>query len=138
MRKTAHVFGAVSLEEKPRFRWMFADVFNGETFFEFLKHLVARSRRKVFLVIDNAPAHHLPPDGKEWLSANKSRIELHRLPPYSPEFNPIEGVWKETKKTTTHNRFYRTVEERDAALTATFRRFDANPSTIVGRIAQFL
>lgn len=138
MRKTAHVFGAISLEQRPRFRWMFADVFNGETFLDFLKHLVARSRRKIFLVIDNAPCHRLRPDGKKWLAANKRRIELHRLPPYSPEYNPIEGVWKETKKTTTHNRFYRTVDERDAALTATFKRFDDRPATIANRVARFL
>ena len=30
-RKTAHVFGAVSLEKKPRFIYDFADVFNGAT-----------------------------------------------------------------------------------------------------------
>ncbi len=82
-RKTAHVFGAVSLEKRPRFRWLFADVFNGETFLCFLKHLVAKSRRKIFLVITNSPIHqftNLKPDGKDWLAANKHRIELHRLP----------------------------------------------------------
>jgi len=48
------------------------------------------------------------------------------LPPYSPEFNPIEGVWKVTKKRTTHNRFYKTTEERDAALCSTFDTFKAS------------
>lgn len=137
-RKTAHVFGAVSLENRPRFRWQFADVFNGHTFLNFLKHLVSRSRRKIFLVIDNGPCHNLKPEGKEWLSENGHRIELFRLPPYSPEFNPIEGLWKQTKKTTTHNRFYRTVAERDAALTATFQQFDDFPSTSRNHVARFL
>jgi hypothetical protein len=45
---------------------------------------------------------------------------LHRLPPYSPEFNPTEGVCKTTRKMATHNRFYPTVLERDAALRQTF------------------
>ncbi|MCA9698628.1 MAG: IS630 family transposase [Myxococcales bacterium] len=138
LRKTAHVFGAISLEKRPRFRWQFAERFNGKTFLKFLQHLVARSRRKIFLVIDNGPCHWLEDEGKRWLAANKHRIELHRLPPYSPELNPIEGVWKETKKTTTHNRFYRTVEERDEALTATFERFDARPSTVCGHVARFI
>jgi transposase len=136
-RKTAHIFGAVSLEERPRFRWQFADVFNGHTFLSFLKHLVARSRRKIFLVIDNGPCHNLRPEGREWLSANKHRIELFRLPPYSPEFNPIEGLWKETKKRTTHNRFYRTAVERDAALNTTFQYFDKNPTTSRNHVARF-
>jgi transposase len=138
MRKTAHLFGAISLEERPRFRYQFAPVFNGATFLDFLKHLVRRSRRKIFLIIDNGPCHNLDADGKAWLTANRHRIELFRLPPYSPELNPIEGVWKETKKRTTHNRFFRTTEERDAALISTFAEFDAQPSLIAGQVARFL
>lgn len=129
MRKTAHVFGAVSLEERPRFVHQFAERFSGATFLEFLQHLVGRFRRKVFLVIDNGPCHNLDAVGKEWLAANRHRIELFRLPPY---------VWKTTKRTTTHNRFFRTTIERDAALTATFERFNAKPASIAGHVARFL
>lgn len=138
MRKTAHVFGALSLETEPRFHHMFATVFNGETFLMFLKHLVQRTRRKLFLIIDNGPCHNLPPEGVDWLSKNKHRLELHRLPPYSPNLNPIEGAWKETKKRTTHNRFYRTTDERDAALLTTFRAFDADPALLAGQVTRFL
>lgn len=138
MRKTAHVFGAVSLEERPRFVHRFAERFSGATFLEFLQHLVGRFRRKIFLVIDNGPCHNLDAVGKEWLTANRHRIELFRLPPYSPELNPIEGVWKTTKRTTTHNRFFRTTTERDAALTTTFEKFNAKPASIAGHVARFL
>ncbi|HEY0133616.1 MAG TPA: IS630 family transposase [Nannocystis sp.] len=138
MRKTAHVFGAVSLEERPRFIHQFAERFSGVTFLEFLQHLVGCFRRKIFLVIDNGPCHNLDAVGKAWLAANTHRIELFRLPPYSPELNPIEGVWKTTKRTTTHNRFFRTTTDRDAALTATFERFNAHPTTIAGHVARFL
>jgi transposase len=138
MRKTAHVFGAVSLEAKPRFVHQFAERFSGTTFLDFLKLLVGCFRRKIFLVIDNGPCHNLDAAGQEWLAVNHHRIELFRLPPYSPEFNPVEGVWKTTKKTTTHNRFFRTTTDRDAALTATFERFNANPASIAGHVARFL
>jgi len=47
-------------------------------------------------------------------------------------------VWKTTKKTTTHNRFFRTTTDRDTALTATFERFNANPASIAGHVARFL
>jgi hypothetical protein len=36
-RKTAHVYGAITLEKRPRFLNRFADVFNGRTFLELLK-----------------------------------------------------------------------------------------------------
>lgn len=138
-RKTAHVYGAISIEERPRFLYQFADVFNGRTFLDFLKELVSRSRRrKVFLIIDNGPCHSLEPDGQQWLENNRTRIELHRLPPYSPELNGIEGVWKVTKKRTTHNRFYRTVDDRDSALVDTFETFKAQPEMVAGHVARFL
>jgi transposase len=139
MRKTAHVFGAITLERRPFFVYQFAPVFNGLTFLEFLKVLVRRCRRrKVFLIIDNGPCHNLKPEGKRWLAENRHRIQLFRLPPYSPELNGIEGVWKVTKKTTTHNRFYRTVDERDAALCDRFETFNARPDLTAGHVARFL
>lgn len=138
MRKTAHVFGAVSLEKKPTFVHQFAPRFSGATFLDFLKLLVGRLRRKIFLILDNGPCHNLDEEGRKWLAANRHRIELFRLPPYSPELNPIEGVWKTTKRTTTHNRFFRTTTARDAALTSTFERFNANPAVIAGHVARFL
>lgn len=139
MRKTAHVYGAITIEQRPHFVYQFADVFNGGTFLDFLKELTRRSpRRKVFLIIDNGPCHQLEPDGREWLVQHRHRVELFRLPPYSPELNGIEGVWKATKKVTTHNRFYATVDDRDAALVDTFETFKAYPEMVAGHVARFL
>lgn len=136
-RKTAHLFGAIELHEA-QFAYCFADVFNGKTFWTFLKRLVAKyNSRKVFLVIDNAPFHNLPPEGKRWLADNRNRIELFRLPPYSPEFNPMEPVWKATRKLTTHNRFFATTDERDAALRGTFTKFRRRPSLIAAHVERF-
>lgn len=136
-RKTAHVFGAVSLGTAS-WHFRFAPVFNGRTFFEFLVQLVQHHMpQKVFLIIDNGSCHWLDDEGKAWLGRNPDKIELVRLPPYSPEYNPTEGVWKVTRKLTTHNRFYHTVEERDAALTKTFRQFQEDPSLIEGHVRRF-
>ena len=64
------------------------------------------------------------------------RIELHRLPPYSPELNPMEPVWKVTRKMTTHNRFYATTTERDTALRKTFTTFQRRPALISAHVAR--
>lgn len=136
-RKTAHIFGAVSLDDA-EWHFQFAPVFNGHTFHQFLIQLVERyGPRKIFLIIDNGPCHWLDDEGKKWLSANADKVELHRLPPYSPEFNPTEGVWKATRKLTTHNRFYNTTHERDAALTLTFETFQQQPAMIAGHVRRF-
>jgi len=137
LRKTAHVFGAVCVEDA-MFHYRFATVFNGHTFHQFLEQLVAHyAGRKIFLIIDNGPCHWLDEAGKAWLAQSAETIELHRLPPYSPEFNPTEGVWKTTRKQVTHNRFFATVQERDEALTKTFEQFRAKPALISGHVARF-
>lgn len=137
LRKTAHVFGAVALADAA-WHFRFEPVFNGSTFHLFLLQLVAHYQgSKVFLIIDNGPCHWLDDAGKAWLAANPDKIELHRLPPYSPEFNPTEGVWKATRKLATHNRFYHTVEERDAALTGTFESFQRQPALIANQVRRF-
>lgn len=137
LRKTAHVYGAVELHDAS-FTYQFAEVFNGRTFHQFLRRLVEKyAPRKIFLIIDNGPCHRLDEEGQAWLSSNAHRIELHHLPPYSPEYMPQEGVWKATRKLTTHNRFYPTVQARDAALRRTFRRFQKRPALIAAHVARF-
>lgn len=136
-RKTAHLFGTVSLNDAD-FTYWFSPVFNGATFWTFLKRLVAKyAPRKVFIIIDNAPFHNLPPEGKRWLAENRNKIALFRLPSYSPEFNPMEPVWKTTRKLTTHNRFYATTDERDGALCKTFTKFQRRPLLIAAHLARF-
>jgi transposase len=137
LRKTGHVFGAISLDDA-KFTFQFAPVFNGKTFWEFLRLLVRRyNGRKVFLIIDNAPCHRLPEDGVRWLREHRNLIELHRLPPYSPEFMAMEGVWKTTRKFTTHNTFFVTPDQRDAKLTATFMTFQRRPALVAAHVARF-
>lgn len=103
-----------------------------------MKQIVARfAPRKVFLIIDNAPWHNLKPKGKVWLKENRDLIELFRLPAYSPEFMPVEGIWKKVRKLTTHNRFYATVAQRDAALRKTFSKFQRKPALIAPNVARF-
>ena len=124
--------------EDAAFHFQFAPVFNGRTFHEFLQLLVGRyPERKIFMVIDNGPCHWLDDAGKKWLASNRDRLELFRLPAYSPEFNAIEGVWKKTRDMTTHNRFYPSELYRDAALHATFTQFQQDPSLIEGYVLRF-
>jgi len=131
------VYGAISLDNA-KFTFRFATVFNGQTFFEFLRQLVLRyDGRKVFLIIDNAPCHHLDDEGKRWLREHRHLIELHRLPAYSPEFMAMEGVWKTTRKLTTHNAFFVTPDQRDAKLTETFNVFQRRPEVIAAHVARF-
>lgn len=136
-QKTLKVMGAVTTGEKPKFHFRFVDWFNGDSFLVFLKQLVSRYKeRKIHLIVDNA-SYHRAPKVREWLKKNKARIELHFLPPYSPELNATERVWKETRRKSTHNRFFGSVKEFKERLFRRFNRFQGNPASLRSVIASF-
>jgi transposase len=56
--------------------------------------LVAALPAGSIVVMDNLSAHKIPRLGKLFQEAG---IELRFLPPYSPDFNPIEQLWAKVK-----------------------------------------
>ena len=64
------------------------------------KHL---GTNKILLICDNAKFHKSLAL-KEWYEEQKSWLHIEFLPPYSPDFNPIERLWKWFKGQFTHNR----------------------------------
>lgn len=119
-RKSVAVFGAVCPADG-RLVTLSLTPFNAETFKAFLGLLLrhARQDRRMILVVDNARFHHagvLQP----WLDDHRSRIQLDFLPPYSPDLNPIERVWKLARRLCTHNRYF---PKLDDLIEAVFERF---------------
>lgn len=94
------------------------------SFRKFIKKILrtARTNRKVLLVVDNARFHHAKIN-KEFIESLKSRLELLFLPPYSPELNPIESLWKKTRRSVTHNRYFESHSEQKEALKRFFKKF---------------
>ena len=62
----------------------------------FLRHLLRHLRGPVIVIWDQLGLHH----GKlvRALRRRVPRLHLESLPPYAPELNPDEGVWRQTKQ----------------------------------------
>ena len=108
--KKKSLFGSVNTNDG-RFVYNFSPIFNAETFLEHLKQIIQFKvkNKKILLILDNARYHHailIQP----WLEENKRIIELLFLPPYSPVLNPTELIWKATRYSATHNRYFSTLE----------------------------
>ena len=101
-------FGTVRLRDG-KFIFQREDmVFNSETFFNFLKQLrkaSCHSGRRVVVLLDNAKYHHGNLH-KGWRNSALPGFAVEFLPPYSPELNPIERVWKLTRRKGTHNQYF--------------------------------
>lgn len=122
-RKSVAFFGAVRSSDGLMVTQR-ADKFNAETFQRFLSKLIHRKRsgRKMFVVTDNARWHHakvLTP----WLKRQTKALRLDFLPPYSPELNHIERVWKLTRRLCTHNYYFELLEELIFTVEKKFERW---------------
>lgn len=109
-RKSAALFGAVNLSTG-KLVTQFDPKFNAVTFQGFLDRLLRHRRRarKLVILLDNAKYHHaivLQP----FLRHHRHALALEFLPAYSPELNPIERVWKLTRRLCTHNTYFEKLE----------------------------
>jgi transposase len=112
-RKSVGYFGAVRLRDGKLVFQREEGKFNAVTCHAFLKHLrqsSSRSGRRAIVIIDNARYHHAKLHA-DWRSQQAPQFILDFLPPYSPDLNPIERLWKLTRKLCLHNRYFPTLED---------------------------
>ena len=111
-RKSVGYFGAVRLRDGKFVYRKEAGRFNAQTFWEFMlqmKETGSCPERRMVVITDNAKYHHAKLH-KEWREKNAGRYDLDYLPPYSPDLNPIERVWKLTRRNRLHNRYFHTLK----------------------------
>jgi len=108
--------------------------YNAEVFLGFLKNLLSRNPDgKIVIILDNARIHHaklLQP----FLKENEERLQLMFLPPYSPNLNLIEGLWKWLKEKVIYNVFYKVVSEIRTNIDGFLVNINANPSAVIDRL----
>lgn len=120
-RKGVGYFGAVRLEDGRFVYRRESERFNAITFWAFIKELRRRRRpgRRMVVIADNAKYHH----GQlhlAWREQHRETFWLEFLPPYSPELNPLERVWKLVRRLCLHNRYFPTLESVIQAVEPTF------------------
>ena len=100
------LFGALSITTGKVLSF-FCHWLNSETAIEFLGQVKAHRNRllktwnrtpfPILLLWDNA-RYHKSKEVKTWLEQNPGVVELMNFPPYCPERNPQEHVWKAMKQ----------------------------------------
>ena len=89
---------------------------NADSTIEFFKEIEDRykDKSKIYIIEDNA-RYYRNKKVKEY--TDKSRIEMIFLPPYSPNLNLIERLWKLLRKHVINNQYYDSFKKfRDAVL----------------------
>ena len=106
-------------------------VFNWQTTIESIRAFLSSSAgrlegRRIILVMDNAPWHRkarrLVSSCSEYQDI-RDKVSMVSLPPYSPDLNPIEQVWRITRREKTHNRFWKDIDTLSSMLDSWFESF---------------
>ena len=83
---------------------------NAETYQTFLKGVMKKTRKHIILIQDNVP-YHTCEDMQVFFYEHKDRITVYQLPVYSPDYNPIEKLWKKIKEKGIHLCYFPTFED---------------------------
>ena len=67
---------------------------------------------------------------RKFFFENRDRITVKQLPKYSPEFNPIEFLWKKIKKQATHLRYFPTFNDLVEKVDEKLELFTTLPSEV--------
>ena len=79
--------------------------FNSENYQAFLQMIMRQTCPHLFLIHDGA-RYHTSQATKQFFNTHRQRITAEPLPSYSPDYNPIEYLWKKTKQRGTHNKYF--------------------------------
>ena len=87
---------------------------------------------RIHIILDRGP-YHTCKLAQE--AAEKHNIALHYLPPYSPNLNPIERVWKIMNEYARNNVVFKTVREfKDAVMGFFNKTWPKISLSMVGRV----
>jgi transposase len=129
-RFRVNMLSAISNAGMLRFRLVVGS-FNGAVFIDFLGRLLRDcGGRKVHLIVDGHPVHRAKLVSA-WVGRHADRIELHFLPGYSPELNPVELLNHDVKANAAGRRRPRSASELRAELHAYLRRRQRHPEVLV-------
>jgi transposase len=106
-----------------------------QAFQSFLENTVfpAFEGKHIIMILDNSKIHHAK-ILQEFKENNKARIEFLFLPPYAPNINRIEGLWKWLKQSVICNQFLRGIEEIKAAVQGFLFAIHDQTDTIQSRL----
>jgi transposase len=127
-----HAMSLISaITSKGRMRFMIKPTggVNADVFIEFLKRLLAGETRRIFLIVDRGPAHRAKKT-KAFVESLGGKLTLFFLPPYSPDRNPDELVWKHLKADTVGRMVVTGNADFKSKVASSMRSLQNNPGKI--------
>ena len=111
------------------------EALNAQSTISFLKKIEAAypDAVKVHLFCDNA-RYYRNKDVRDYLASSK--LKMHFLPPYSPNLNPIERLWKFANERVLYNQYYEKFKDFKEAVLGFFESLLSPPQDILEALAK--
>lgn len=135
-RKGYKIFGLIDYFSGRFFYKSQEGRFNSESYAAFLLDVLGQTRRHVVVIQDGA-RYHTSAAMKAFFKAHAARLTIEQLPSYSPDFNPIEHLWKKVKKEATHLKYFPDFSHLQAEVDRALLHFAQTPSEITVLMARY-
>jgi transposase len=110
---------------------------NSEVMLKFLRQIGFNHKgRKVGVIMDQAPCHSS--EKIRSFSENSKQIKIFYIPPYSPDLNPDEKVWRHLKHVSLKNHQAQDKVQLTRLVLGALRQMQKNPKLIENFFANYL
>jgi len=135
-RKGYKVFGLIDYFSGRFFYKAHAGRFNSESYAAFLLDVLSQTQQHVVVIQDGA-RYHTSKAMQQFFDAHADRLTIEPLPAYSPDFNPIEHLWKKIKKEATHLKYFPEFADLQAEVDRALLHFAQTPDEITVLMARY-
>lgn len=135
-RKAYKVFGLIDYFSGRFFYKAHAGRFNSQSYAAFLLEVLSHTTQHVVVIQDGA-RYHTSKAMQEFFEAHADRLTIEQLPAYSPDFNPIEHLWKKVKKEATHLKYFPEFTDLQQEVDRALLHFAQTPREITILMARY-
>ncbi|MCP4049825.1 MAG: IS630 family transposase [bacterium] len=108
---------------------VFKDRFTVDVYLRFLRKLIYKQERKLFLIVDNHRVHHAK-KVRKWLEKYSDKIAVFYLPPYAPELNPDELLNHDVKANALKSKRPKSVDDLKKSLRSFMNSIQKSPKKV--------
>lgn len=135
-RKGYKVFGLIDYFSGRLFWQGQTERLNTASYQAFLADVLAQTSQPIIVIQDGA-RYHTSQTMREFFAGHTDRLTVCQLPSYSPDFNPIEYLWKKVKKQATHLKYFETFAALTDKVDQTMRQFTGLPAEILALMGRY-